>query len=52
VRNNTNIIFAFIVFYFLSDLQVKFELFEEIQLSELNPIGIANTLRNVSKLNV
>jgi hypothetical protein len=47
-----NIIFAFVVFYFLSDLQFKFKLSEEIQLNELNPIEIANTLRNVTKLNM
>jgi hypothetical protein len=39
-------------FYFLSDLQFKFKLSEEIQLNELNPIDIANTLRNVTKLNM
>jgi hypothetical protein len=40
VLNNMNIIFAFIVFHFPSDLQFKLELSEEIQLSELNVIGI------------
>jgi hypothetical protein len=43
VLNNMNIIFAFIVFYFSSDLQFKFELSKEIQLNKLNLIGIANT---------
>jgi hypothetical protein len=39
-----NIIFAFTVFYFSSDLQFKSKLSEEIQLNELNLIVIANTL--------
>jgi hypothetical protein len=47
-----NIIFAFIVFYFLSDLQFKSELSEEIQLNELNLTGIANTLIIIAKLNM
>jgi hypothetical protein len=34
----------------LSDLQFKFELTEEIQLNELNPTGIGNTLIIVTKL--
>jgi hypothetical protein len=42
--NNMNIIFAFTIFYFLSDLQFKSELSKEIQLNELNLIVIANTL--------
>jgi hypothetical protein len=50
--NNMNIIFVFIVFHFLSDLHLKFELFKEIQLNELNLICIANTLINVPKLNM
>jgi hypothetical protein len=45
-----NIIFAFIVFYFLSDLQFKSELSEEIQLNELNLIVLANALIIVPKL--
>jgi hypothetical protein len=49
VLSNMNIIFAFIAFYFSSDLQFKFELSEEIQLNELNLMDIANTLRNVPK---
>jgi hypothetical protein len=52
VLNNKNIIFAFTVFHFSSDLQFKSELSKEIQLNELNLIGIANTLRNVQKLNM
>jgi hypothetical protein len=47
-----NIIFTFIVFHFPSDLQFKFELFEEIQLNELTVIGIANTSIIVPKLNM
>jgi hypothetical protein len=50
--NNMNIIFAFTVFHFLSDLQFKSKLSEEIQLNELNLIVIANTLIIVSKLNM
>jgi hypothetical protein len=42
--NNMNIIFAFTIFYFSSDLQFKSELSKEIQLNELNLIVIANTL--------
>jgi hypothetical protein len=40
VLNNMNIIFAFIVFYFSSDLQFKYELFEVIHLNELNLIVV------------
>jgi hypothetical protein len=47
-----NIIFAFTVLHFSSDLQFKYELSEEIQLNKLNPIVIANTLIIVSKLNM
>jgi hypothetical protein len=43
VLNNMNIIFAFTVFRFSSDLQFKSELSEGIQLNELNLIIIANT---------
>jgi hypothetical protein len=50
VLNNLNINFVFIVFYYSSDLQFKFELSEEIQLNELNLIDIANTLRNKPKI--
>jgi hypothetical protein len=50
--NNTIIVIAFIVFHFLSDLQFKLELSEEIQLNELNLIGIANTLINIPKLHM
>jgi hypothetical protein len=46
---NTNFTF---IFYFLSDLQFKFELFDEIQLNKLNLIVIANTLIIVLKLNM
>jgi hypothetical protein len=46
------IIFAFIVFYFLSDLRFKTELSEEIQLNELNLTVIANTFIIVPKLNI
>jgi hypothetical protein len=44
-----NIIFAFTVFYFSSDLQFKSELSEEIQLNELNLTGIIDTLIIVQK---
>jgi hypothetical protein len=47
-----HIIFAFTIFYFSSDLQFKFELFEEIQLNELNLIIMASTLIIVPKLNM
>jgi hypothetical protein len=47
--NNVNIIFAFTVFNFSSDLQFKSELSEEIQLNELKLIVIANTLIIVPK---
>jgi hypothetical protein len=50
--NNMNIIFAFIVFYFSSDLLFKPELSEEIHLNKLNLIVIANTLIIVPKLNM
>jgi hypothetical protein len=49
VLNNMNIIFAFIVFHFSSDLQFKSELSEDLQLNELNLIVIANTLIIVPK---
>jgi hypothetical protein len=52
VLNNMNIIFAFTVYYFLSDLQFKSELSEEIQLNELNLIVIANSLIIVPKWNM
>jgi hypothetical protein len=47
-----NIIFAFTVFHFSSDLQFKSELSEETQLNELNLIVIANTLIIVQKSNM
>jgi hypothetical protein len=47
-----DIIFAFTVFHFLSDLQFKSESSEEIQLNELNQIVIANTFMTVSKWNI
>jgi hypothetical protein len=46
-----NIIFAFTIFHFSSDLQFKFELSEEIKLKKLNLIVIAKTLIIVPKLN-
>jgi hypothetical protein len=49
---NMNIIFSFSVFHFSSDLQLKSELFEEIQLNELHLIVITNTFLVVSKLNM
>jgi hypothetical protein len=52
VLNNKNIIFAFILLHFSSDSQFKSKLSEEIQLNELNLIGIANTLIIVPKLNM
>jgi hypothetical protein len=52
VLNNMNIIFAFIILHFSSDLHSKSELFEEIQLNKLNLIVITNTLIIVSKLNM
>jgi hypothetical protein len=52
VLNNMNIIFSFSVFHFSSDLQLKSELFEEIQLNELHLIVITNTFLVVSKLNM
>jgi hypothetical protein len=52
VLYNMNIIFAFTVFHFSSDLQFKSELSEEIQLNELNLTGIANILIIVPKLNM
>jgi hypothetical protein len=50
--NNMNIIFAFIVFHYSSDLQFKFELPKEIELNVLNLIGITNTLINAPKLHM
>jgi hypothetical protein len=47
-----NIIFAFTVFYFSSDMQFKSELSKEIQLNELNLTGIIDTLVIVQKLNM
>jgi hypothetical protein len=52
VLNNINIIFAFTVFYFPSDLQLKSGSSEEIQLNKLNQIALANTLIIVPKLNM
>jgi hypothetical protein len=51
VLNNMDIIFAFTVFYFSSDLQFKSESSEEI-LKKLNQTAIANTLIIVLKLNM
>jgi hypothetical protein len=47
-----NIIFAFNVLYFSSDLQFKYELSEEIQLNKLNLTDITNILIIVPKLNM
>jgi hypothetical protein len=47
-----NIIFAFTVFHFSSDLQFKSEFFEEIQLNELNLIVIENTFITIQKWNM
>jgi hypothetical protein len=47
-----NIIFAFTIFHFSRDLQLKSELSKEIQLNELNLRVIANTLIIVPKLNI
>jgi hypothetical protein len=47
-----NTIFAFIVFHIPRDLDFKFKLFVEIQLNELNLVGITNTLINVPKMNM
>ena len=53
VLNNMNIIFAFTVFHFSSDLQFKFELSkDEIQLNELNLIVIASTFIIAPKFNI
>jgi hypothetical protein len=52
VLNNMDIIFAFTVFHFSSDLQFKSKSSEEIQLNKLNQITIANTLIIVPKLNM
>jgi hypothetical protein len=52
VLNNMNIIFAFTVIIFLSDLQFKSELSEEIQLNKLNQIAITNTLIIVLELDM
>jgi hypothetical protein len=50
VLNNMNIMFAFTVFHFSSDLQFKSKSSKEIQLNKLNQIVIANTLIIVPKL--
>jgi hypothetical protein len=52
VLNNMNIIFAFTVLYFSSDLQFKSELSKEIQFNKLSLIIIENTLIIVPKLNM
>jgi hypothetical protein len=46
--HNMNINFAFVVFHYSSDLQFKFELFENV----LNLIDVANTSTNVPKFNM
>jgi hypothetical protein len=48
-ERDMDIIFAFMVFHFSSDLPFKSELSEEIQLNELNLIVIANTFIIVPK---
>jgi hypothetical protein len=50
VISNMDIIFAITVFYFLSNLQFKSELLEEIQVNEQNLIVIANTFIIVPKM--
>jgi hypothetical protein len=50
--NNMNIIFAFTVFHFSSDLQFKYELSEKIQLNKQNLIVIANTSVIIPKSNM
>jgi hypothetical protein len=50
--NNMNIIFAFTIFHFSSDLQFKSELAEKIQLNEQNVILIANNFIIVPKSNM
>jgi hypothetical protein len=50
--NNMNIIFACTFFHVLSELHFKFELFEEIQLNELNLIVIENTFIIMQKWNM
>jgi hypothetical protein len=52
VLNNIHIIVAFTVFHFSSDLLVKSESSEEIQLNKLNQIAIAKTFIIVPKLNM
>jgi hypothetical protein len=52
VLNNMDIIIAFMVLHFSSDLQFKSELSEEIQLNELNLIVIENTFIIVPKWNM
>jgi hypothetical protein len=52
VLNNMNIIFAFTAFHFLSGLQFKSELSEEIQFNEQYLIVIANTFIIVPKSNM
>jgi hypothetical protein len=39
-------------FHHVNHLRFKFELSEEIQLNEINLLNIANTSRNVSKVNM
>jgi hypothetical protein len=46
------IIFAYTFFRFLSDLQFKSELFEEIELNKLNLTSISNTLVIVPKFHM
>jgi hypothetical protein len=50
VLPNIDIVFAFTVFHFSSDLQFKFELSKKIQLNEQDLIVIANTFIIVPKM--
>jgi hypothetical protein len=52
VLPNMDIIFAFMVFHFSSDLHIKSELSEEIQLNKLNQIVIENIFIIVPKWNI
>jgi hypothetical protein len=49
VLSSMNIIFACTVFQVSSDLQLKFEFSEEIQINELNLLAIENTVIIVPK---
>jgi hypothetical protein len=47
-----DIIFAFMILHFSSELQFKSEFYEKIQLNEINLIVIANTFIIVQKWNM